>query len=216
MLILLASVHFYGQKKSKFGLHAGATYSKEVGQNLPSGVDKKYAFDFMAGISLDYYIADKVSIKGNLSFDRKTYEYDLEESYFQEFDPVISDPIDLKINATFKFITFALMLKYDFKKENGFFVNAGPYAGLLLEMKVKAKGSGYPEENFDYTENYKSYDFGISAGIGKSFKINDKNDIVIEIRDNFGLVPLNVYTSPNGVTKINSINLIAGWSFDTK
>jgi hypothetical protein len=215
MLILLVSVPFYGQKKSKFGVHTGATYSKEVGQHL-SDVDKKYAIDFMVGISLDYYLTEKFSIKANLSYDRKTYEYDIKTISSLEFDPNISGAIDIRATATFAYITLPLMLKYDFKKENGFFVNAGPYAGLLLDMRVKAKVSGYPEENFNYTNNYNSYDFGISAGIGKSFKINEKNDIVIEIRDNLGLIPLNIYTSENGVTKINSINLIAGWSFDSK
>ena len=64
MLILLVSVPFYGQKKSKFGVYTGATYSKEVGQHL-SDVDKKYAIDFMVGISLDYYLTEKLSIKAN-------------------------------------------------------------------------------------------------------------------------------------------------------
>ena len=58
-------------------------------------------------------------------------------------------------------------------------------------------------------------DGGLVLGFGKVFKLNEKNDLKLELRENFGLVntsDVEVYN--DGTIKTNSINLILNWSFN--
>ena len=113
-----------------------------------------------------------------------------------------------------------VMIKYDFKNAAGFFVNGGLFLGYLLDSKVKgeANTNQYPElTDFSQstTEFNNQFDFGFVFGLGKSFRLNKKNNLNIEFRNNLGLSQTNKNNTFNGNTvRSNSYNLIVGYAFD--
>ncbi len=61
----------------------------------------------------------------------------------------------------------------------------------------------------------KKIDLGLSFGLGKTIKFNEKNEIFIEIRENLGLINTNKYgVWGDGNVKTNSLNLIIGYSLN--
>jgi hypothetical protein len=73
----------------------------------------------------------------------------------------------------------------------------------------------YDERNSDQTDNFKSLDFGLTFGFGKTFKLKNNNEISVEIRENLGLSDISaVPVVANGSIKTNSLNLICNYSFN--
>jgi hypothetical protein len=77
------------------------------------------------------------------------------------------------------YINIPLPLRYELNDE--FALKAGPYLGLLLSSKTDGNNS------VDTKEYYKSFDFGLQAGLGYSVT----NEIEIGINYNLGLMNIN-------------------------
>lgn len=206
-------------QKIKIGVNAGATYSGFSGMSN-TFIDYNYWFGFMAGGSFEYYLNDNVSLRANLSFERKSNraksEYSLRESYDEPehiYDQTFTNHYD--------YLTLPVMAKVDFGRKNLFFVSGGIFVGYLLQSELRSQSEDqtnydpidepFDESPINTTGFNKRLDYGISIGIGKRFKMSDKNELVLEIRDNLGLANTNDATSTK--IKTNSVNLILGWQF---
>ena len=105
-----------------------------------------------------------------------------------------------------------LDLRDYFGKKDDFYVNGGMFLGYLLNSKLTSKNS---ENDTDTTDMNKKIDAGLVFGFGKVFRLNDKNELKLEIRENLGLVntsDVDVYN--DGTIKTNSLNLILNWNFN--
>lgn len=220
LFILAIKLSFSGvcqAQKIKIGINVGPTYSGFRGMNVPT-VDYKYGLGFMAGVSVDYYLRENLSIKANLSYDRKANNG---ESFY-ELRVNFDDPprvYDQTIKNQYDYLTLPIMVKLGFGKNNRFFVNGGPFVGYLLHSETRSSSTSestielFYEAPLNTTGFNKRFDYGLSAGIGKSFNITGKNDLVLEIRDNLGLV--NTNDAAGGLNiKTNSVNLIVGWTLE--
>lgn len=198
-----------GQNKLKVGFNGGLTYSSFRGnpqiETLEAGVD------FLVGVSFEYQLKERLSLVANLNYDRKTAT----DNPYIEIFPSPDDPsINGRIKIKFKnqFISLPILLKYRFGPNTSWYINGGPFMSYMLKSEL---WNDYDEINSDQTDNYKTLDFGLVFGFGKTFKLKNSNEISIEIRENLGLSDISaVPVVDNGSIKTNSLNLICNYSFN--
>lgn len=142
-----------------------------------------------AGFIFQYNTKKILSFKTGFSFQRKGFQIkDL---------PFLSPDGNFVKNGkgvfSYDYITLPLLVKASFGKQVKFFVNAGPYAGVILtrterailDEKVVYKASG--------TSGLSNFDFGIAGGIGIAIPIKESWMVHAELRNYFGLYDIDIW-----------------------
>jgi long-subunit fatty acid transport protein len=198
----------FAQSKLKIGIIGGLTYSSFRGNSQIETLDA--GLDFLAGFSFEYQFKERLSLVANINYDRKTAT---DKPYLE----IIENPEDpgfygnIKIKFKNQFISLPILLKYKFGTNNSFYVNGGLFMSYMLKSELS---NDYDNTSSDETDNYKSMDFGITFGLGKSFKMKNNNEINIEIRESLGLSNISdVPVLNNGSIKTNSISMICNYNF---
>jgi hypothetical protein len=215
-VVMLTTSHTFAQHRKKFGVNTGLTYSAFRGMDVP-GVDYGYETGLVVGFSYEYYLNENLSVKANLFYDKKSSKGSA-KTVSQEFQDPAFTQADIAFKFNYYYLTLPVLLKYDFKNCHGLFVNGGPFLGYLLDSEFVGKATdgiqtaSYTESTTYYNNHF---DAGLTLGVGMAFKIESKNYIVVEIRDNLGLAQTNKNNTFDGNTvRSNSFNLIVGWSVD--
>ncbi|TGD59406.1 porin family protein [Flavobacterium humi] len=199
------------QNKIKFGINAGLTYSSFRGN--PMVEDFNAGFSYLTGVSLEYFLKDNLSLKGNLNYERKTAAktFYLTSVYMDPSDPAFSTNRSFKQKLNYDYLVLPLLVNYYVNGKKDLYISGGCFTGYLLKSTIASKG--YRDE--DTTDLDTKIDMGLVFGLGKKFKLNDKNEIGVELRENLGLVNTSdVEVYRNGSIKTNAVNLIATWNFD--
>jgi len=221
ILLLLISFLNYSQNSNiKFGIHAGLNYSTFYGYNIPAAFDPVYsespAFAFLGGINIEYQIKEKLSLKFELNYERKSQKGDNNIEITDTNDYTKSYNFTSKKNNDY--LVLPIMVKYNFGNKNSFFVNGGPFIGYLLKSNFTndlEDIEGINNDTDDTTDLNSKTDFGLAIGLGKMIEINGKNSISIEIRENLGLTNTSKEKVwGNGEAKTNSLNLIIGYQLN--
>lgn len=199
---LIFSMNLSAQNDFKIGINAGINYPNIRGNEFAKFNNFKVGYLF--GVSLDYYLKENLSIKANLNYERKIKK--LELTFFDDQAQEIGTE---NYNEIFEYINIPILLKYEFGNSK-FFVNGGPFFNYLLNNKID---EDYPNDDSELVTEQKKNDFGLSVGIGTNISINEKNDLIIELRNDFGIIDTGgVPKHVNGTVKTNSIKLILGWN----
>jgi Outer membrane protein beta-barrel domain len=226
--LLFISFSIYSQNsKLKFGVQAGLNYATLWGYDLPSYYEPFYKespdFGFLAGLSCEYKIKEKLSLRVELSYERKTQKSDktiyIEDISYEPQMNTLSGETEFTTKKNYNYLVLPIMLKYNFKDSKSFYLNGGPFIGFLLQSNLTnnldPRILGLNNESKTMTtKNNNLTDIGFSLGFGKTFDINPKSSIFIELRDNIGLVNTSKFKAfGNGTYKTNSLNLIVGYTF---
>lgn len=227
-LFSLFNVAGFTQNNYSIGVNIGPNYASFRGSDVLDNTDS--AFGYLAGLFVEYRINENFAIKSGLNLEQKSikYETDYTVDYFDEQTGYVNEGINVKTSNKYKYLTIPLLLKYSFGKSKSFFVNGGCFISFLQKHIKKTRAvndrgqvfrdyySSNPNDNFPLADNVEG-DYGVSVGFGKCFKINDKNIISIELRDNLGLhnaLDGTFIYGKSGVIKTNSLSLITSWSFN--
>lgn len=218
---LLISMLNYSQNSNiKFGIQAGLNYSTFLGYDVPTAFSPVYsespAFAFLGGINFEYKIKEKLSLKLELNYERKSQKAD------NNIEITDTDGFTKSYNFTSKknydYLVLPIMVKYSFSNKNSFYANGGSFIGYLLKSNITndmEKIDGLNNDPVETTNLNNKTDFGLSIGLGKTIEINEKNSIFIEIRENLGLTNTSKNKVwGNGEAKTNSLNLIIGYSLN--
>ena len=158
------------------------------------------------GLSAQYDFRKFFSLKTGAYYDLKGAGTDIEMT-----DAVGNKLGSTRIQQNFHYLSVPLLARLHFGREIGWFVNAGPYMGLLLKQTVSfGSAINNPGSRLDGTDNFKRTEFGIAMGIGMSFTL-DRMIFSVEARNNLGLTntsKLPVYGG--GSIKTNAANLVFG------
>ncbi|MFD1161511.1 porin family protein [Hwangdonia seohaensis] len=200
---LMFSLNLSAQNDFKIGLNAGINYPDIRGYEYAKY--NKFKVGYLLGVTFDYYFKENLSLKTNINYERKIkkiqltyFNYEAEETGRENF------------NEIYEYINIPILLKYEFESSN-FFINGGPFFNYLLNNKIEPD---YPNDDSDLITELKKIDFGLSLGIGTNISLNEKNDLTIEIRDDFGILDTGGVPRPIGGTiKTNTIKLVLGWNF---
>jgi hypothetical protein len=216
--LLIATLSYSQNSKIKFGIEAGLNYSDFRGYEIPVTplYSESPAFAYLGGINVEYLIKEKLSLKLDLNYERKSQKAD---NTLEIFDNNGSSKVyNFTSKKNYDYLVLPIMIKYSFTNRNSFFINGGPYIGYLLKSNITndlGNIDGVINEPFETTKYNNRTDFGLSIGLGKNFELKENNSIFIEIRENLGLTNTSKNTvMGNGTVKTNSLNLIIGYSLN--
>lgn len=137
---------------SEFGVIAGWSIAKYWGDDVDSD-ESEYKSGILVGVSFDYYLSETWSLKAILNYDQKG----------------VKDSDDLKLSANY--LTIPINANWHFGKRKRWFLNFGPYFGILMSANL---------EGIDFKDFLKSSDIGFNTGIGVKIPIGDNLDFFIE------------------------------------
>ena len=128
-----------------------------------------------------------------------------------------------------RYLEIPVMLSYGFGDQWRFYMNAGPYIGILLSAKQKTSGNSAifldsqgqmpvsPVISFEAEEDVKddleNINFGIQAGIGALRKLNEKHELFFDVRGSRGFIPIQKDENL-GETVVGGLVLSLGYSYN--
>jgi hypothetical protein len=164
-LALLAgtSVAASAQTSPKFGIKAGANYTKFSGDNLG---DIEYKFGFVGGLAANFGLSESLSIQPELLYSMKGAE-------------LKGAPLD-DFNFKLNYLELPILFRYTLSDGKGPFLQAGPQIGYLINSKVSdGDGNEYKIDN----DNFQKMELGYVAAIGYQLQ----SGLSIEGRFNGGI-----------------------------
>ena len=208
-LIFSSSLIFGQTNKFEVGLEMGPSLISLRGNDILEN-HKDLSFGFSSGLTFQYNFPKFLSIRTNISFERKglTTKGMATDEYGNEIG-------EITFHSNFNYLTVPLLGRLTIGKKIKFFVNAGPYVGYLIKQKDVTEAFGdNPKTETDNTDNFEKLDFGITTGLGASFPIYNRLLISLEIRNNLGLTNISSVPVVNdGVIKTNSTNFLIGVAY---
>ena len=214
IVLLFCSSLLFGQtNKINIGFELGTSLNSLYGNDVLD--DNEISFGFSGGLTFQYNFTGLVSLRTNISFERKGFA-----TKIQLTDELGNSIGEVTSQSNFDYLTIPLLARFTFGKKIHFFVNAGPYLGYLLKEKDITEAFGeYQKLESVNTDRFERLDFGITTGLGVIFSIQDKLLLTVEIRNNLGLVNISSLPVTNdGSIKTISTNLLIGiaYKFENK
>ncbi|WP_293310607.1 porin family protein [Pedobacter sp. UBA5917] len=175
-LLLLSGlgVTAHAQEKNSFevGLHVGYNAATVSANNQTSN-------DFRNGFNVtaigDYFFSDRWSIKAKIGYDQKGWD----NGYLTNLDNGQSFVTDYHIN----YLTIPIMANWHFGKKRNWYLNFGPYFGILLNATET-------KFNTDLKEFIHNRDIGIDLGIGVKVPLTSKLRVMFEVDGQSGITDM--------------------------
>ncbi len=205
-MMLLFSVCLMAQSsKWQIGIEAGPAISSLRGNDVTKPIQKSRLASF-AGLSLQYQLNQRFSLKTGLAHELKGAKYD-----FIFYDALGQQLGNSTIFFNYQYLTIPLQLKVDIDLGSSLqgFVSAGPYASYLLSAT-----QNFPSNLNNIKEDYNNLDAGLLAGLGVSYPIKSNLRLSAELRNQLGLT--NISSAPvqdDGVIKHNAAQLLFGLQY---
>jgi len=207
LVICLSTIVIAQDRKFELGVQGGPSITSIRYLNGDRKAFKPMAA-FSGGFFFQYNLNKTFSLRIDPSYEQKGYK--LKSTLTDSQGNVTGEG---KVRGNFDYIMLPVLLRASIGNKIKYFVNAGPYVGLLLYQnnivqKPLFKGA---KSMYSNTTAYKTTDIGITAGIGLAIPIKDKFALSVEIRNNLGL--MNISKSSTGNDKTNSTNLLIGFAY---
>ena len=172
-LLLIASLAIFAVStvnaqldKGDFELGAGigASFSNvTVSGNSENSTNSLTSINF--GASGEYYFSDRWGIKAKLNYDQKGWA----DGFIFNEDTLENTTTDFQLS----YLTIPVMANWHFGSTRKWYLNFGPYIGILLNAEDSRLG-------MDVKEAFNTTDFGLAFGIGYKFEIADNTKLYIE------------------------------------
>lgn len=210
MTLFLATNTLYAQtSKIDFGLQGSPSLISMHGNEILSELNQA-GLGFSVGISAQFHVHKHWSVVTDINFERKG----------ANSDGVLTDNLGEVIGTfrsqqQFDYLALPVLVRYHFGEQIRFFVNAGPYVGYLLQQNNKISSDLIGPSSYSSKADFKSLDYGVSAGFGMTAQINSKLAYTIDLRNNLGIY--NISALPvinNGKVQTNSLNLLVGLRYE--
>jgi len=169
VVILVVSLGIYSaafaQTKNniEFGANAGynVAYAEETGADISSPI----VSGFNLGVSAEYYLSDRWSIRGRMIYDQKGWG----NGYLIAADGSTLQNINFHLN----YVTIPVMANWHFGKKRNWYLNFGAYGGFLLSASETSNDT-------DVKSAFNNIDFGMALGLGIKFPISENVKLFIE------------------------------------
>ncbi|HEX8350150.1 MAG TPA: porin family protein [Hymenobacter sp.] len=145
-LVAGTSAAAMAQDSPRFGIKAGANYTKFSGDNLGN---IGYKFGFVGGLAANFGFSESLSLQPELLYSMKGCE--LKDAPLADYN--------FKLN----YLDLPIMFRYTLNDGQGPFVQAGPQLGYLINAKV-SDGDGNEIEVED--DAFQKLELGYVAAIG--------------------------------------------------
>lgn len=191
-------------------------YGVQSGININSGRGTAIIKDkignltgFGVGAHIKLNLSPAFGIKAMLQYDQNGYAYR---------DLVFTDNIGTTIGSSdllirLNYINIPVFAEYSTPGKIQITGGVGAFMGLLMSSNAVTKVKVAPGYNNTTKMEYiKSSNFGITAGAGMRWQLNNKIKLCFDLRDNLGLSNINkpVNNAPTANIQINSLSLLFG------
>ena len=155
-----------------------------------------YHTGFNAGVSLDYFFSSAWSIKGKVVYDQKGWN-----NGFIDYGNNQSYTTDYKLD----YITIPVMANWHFGRTRNWFLDFGPYLGILASAKETAGDA-------DVKDFFNTTDAGLALGIGVKFPVGNGTKLFIELHGQGGISDI-VKDNQGSSLRTNTSSLNVGFAF---
>jgi Outer membrane protein beta-barrel domain len=168
-----------------------------------------------AGISVGGYFKVNINqlfgIRVLVQYDQNGYR--LGDLTFTDANGINLAPGNVTVKTNY--LNFPIVGEFTFGNKIKYYINAGPYVGLLLRSNVITRiysmDGSLPSLTKDKSDAYKSTNFGISLGTGTLIPISKKLQLHVAIKNNVGLSNISKpISSDNSPFKTNAFSILAG------
>ena len=158
----IASAQVKEKGDTEFGVEVGLNNSYVTTGNGYQNTNSTTGFN--AGVSGDFYFSNRWSIKVKALYDEKGWG----NGFITDNSGNEIDGVDFKLN----YITIPVMANWHFGMHRNWYLDFGPYVGIL----TSAKAAGY-----DLKDSFNTTDVGFRIDLGVKFPISDRAKFFIEI-----------------------------------
>ena len=158
----VASAQVKEKGDTEFGITAGLNTAYVTTGNSGENTDATTGFN--AGVSGDFYFSNRWSLKVKVLYDEKGWG----NGFITDDQGNELDGVDFKLN----YITIPVMANWHFGMHRNWYLDFGPYVGIL----TSAKAGG-----FDVKDSFATTDVGFRIDLGVKFPISDRAKFFIEI-----------------------------------
>lgn len=159
-LVSLTGAQAQGKGDVEFGIFGGYNSSNARTRYFETDINS----GFNVGASADYYFSERWSLRVKAVYDKKGWDNDIfVDGAGNEF---VAD-------YNLDYLTIPVLANFHFGNTLNWYINVGPYAGILLKASETSHDT-------DLTEDFKSSDFGIAMGIGVKIPLNNKLKLMLE------------------------------------
>ena len=212
-LLLYSTITFGQNSKFALGIEGGPSMVNLYGNELLKSCYQP-TVGFTTGIFAQINLKNHLSLRTNISYERKGSEYN-SEVYFEPQTSPEGNIVRLIGHLKFNYLTMPILIQLSIGKKVNYFANVGPYWGYLFSVvSVWEESKSFSGGKETHTNSFKRFDLGISSGLGVSVPIKEHLLIVIELRNNIGLFDVrkpSAYVTL--ITKTISTNLLVGLSY---
>ncbi len=155
---------------------------------------------FSAGFSFQYNLNKHLSFRSGVSLEKKgsAFNYD-----GQNRD---GSWHHVRSSHNFHYLTVPLLMRASIDRKIKLFINGGPFIGILTGKTVAVKKNDLHRKEYQGKASYKTFDLGVTAGLGLLVPCNNNVLISFEVRNNYGLS--NIYKFEP--LRTNSLNFLIG------
>lgn len=206
--IFICSSAYALQNKFELGIELGPNISTIRGSSL---INSRHdpRIGFYVGASLQYNLSKHLSLRTGLGFERKG----------SSGESVVIDNSGTTLGtihhlSNFDYLSIPILIRYSIGKRTKYFIGLGSFIGILLRQMDHNDGRpNFSKTSNNGTANFQSFDAGLCGEIGVSRPLSKKINISAQVRNNLGLLGLNIGpTFENKRIKTNATALLLGLS----
>jgi opacity protein-like surface antigen len=178
LITLVGFANVNAQEKGDFEIGGGLGLNISNVSTIDGGDNTSSKLSFNIGASGEYYLSQRWGIKAKLIFDSKGWA----DGFVEQGTPsgsFTTITTDFKLN----YLTIPIMANWHFGSNRNWYLNFGPYIGVLLNAEDSELG-------LDLKDGFKTTDFGIALGIGYKFEVADNLKLVFEYDVQSGLTDI--------------------------
>jgi hypothetical protein len=228
IFLVLSCNESFSQSKNRLGFVFGLNHFSVRGSSFLDEADSDNGN--LIGLTYEYKFNKNFSLVTGLLMQQKKLGYN--DAYtFEFFDNdgfYTFNDYTIKTTNNYQFYQIPLLIRYNFGKNNSFFVNGGFFWAFTGSISRRTKITNVTEDysynvstdynnNFLFADRVGGIDSGITFGLGKSFMLAQKVNLSIELRDDLGLQNSISGLNTNGISgtiKTNTLSLLFQLSFD--
>ena len=142
---------------------------------------------------------------------------------------------DFKNEAILNYLEIPVTAKFTWGDKLKYYINAGPYAGILLSATQKTEGTspfyldkagtqplgiqGHPmpaqsfRADIDIKKDINPINFGLTGGIGLTYPLGEASEIILDARGAYGLTSIQKDTKANGKSHTGGLFLTLGYAY---
>lgn len=182
-MIVLTGFLITGQENNiKFGVKAGANFSKYSGTLIASDYRRKLGF--YAGGFANIMITEKFKIQPELLFALQGSNFVIKDIEIRENQSDIARAGDFKTKTTESTISIPLLARYYASKS--FYLESGPQLGLIINREEKVIESPTDNPDFNQVTDFDNDIFDLGLAIGAGYALS--NHFTLNSRYFLGLI----------------------------